>query len=190
MTIISIVWAALFIQGFPATHERHFNGCYPITAGDLKEKSSPEFDQFPAQKEATNNWVSANIAGNPQARKFRTALKQGTADGPNFAGFFSIVGWGCGSSCVSFAIVNRKSGHVIFPDRINSVSGVHLQADDFLPSAKTQFWGLRFRLESRMLVLVGAINEDEKNEGAFYYIIENDHLRPIFSLKVEKRQCR
>jgi hypothetical protein len=77
------------------------------------------------------------------------------------------VGWGCGTSCVSFAIVNRKSGNVIFPDQINNVSGVHLQADDFLPSAKTQFWGLRFRLDSRMLVLVGAINEDENNEGAF-----------------------
>jgi hypothetical protein len=47
MTIISIVLAALFIQGFPATHERHVDDCYPITAGDLKEKSSPEFDQFP-----------------------------------------------------------------------------------------------------------------------------------------------
>jgi hypothetical protein len=67
MTIISIVLAALFLQGFPTAHERRFDDCYPITASDLKEKSSPEFDQFPAKKEVINNWVSANVAGN--ARK-------------------------------------------------------------------------------------------------------------------------
>jgi hypothetical protein len=77
----------------------------------------------------------------------------------------------------------------ISPDKIDSVSGVHLAADEFLPNAKTGFWGLRYRLDSRMLVLVGAINEDEKQEGAFYYILENDHVRPIFSLRVEKRRC-
>jgi hypothetical protein len=116
-------------------------------------------------------------------------LAQGTTGPPNFAGFYSVVAWGCGSSCVSFAIVNRKTGRVIFPDRISNVSGVDLNADDFLPNANTGYWGLRFRLNSRLLVLVGAINEDEKRQGAFYYVMENDHPKPVFSVLVRKRNC-
>jgi hypothetical protein len=190
MNLISIVLAVFLVQGVPSARVRHIDGCYPITADDLNEESAPKFDQFPAQKEVTKDWIPANTAGNPQAQRFRTVLKRGTTtDGPNFAGFYSVVGWGCGTSCVSFAIVNRKSGQVIFPDGIDSVSGGHLDADDFLPNAKTRFWGLRYRLDSRMLMLVGTINEDEKQEGAFYYVLENDHLRPIFSMRIEKRRC-
>jgi hypothetical protein len=90
---------------------------------------------------------------------------------------------------VTFAIVHRKTGRVIFPERIKSVSGVHLQADGFLADANTGYWGLRFRRDSRLLVLIGAVNEEERREGAFYYVIENDRLKPVFSTGIEKRVC-
>jgi len=32
--------------------------------------------------------------------------------GPNFAGQFTLVRWGCGSSCIMYAVVSAKTGRV------------------------------------------------------------------------------
>jgi hypothetical protein len=162
--------------------------CYPITANDLKRADAPRFKQFPATG-LVSKAAPADINGSPQARMYRTVLRRGTSEAPNFAGYYTIVAWGCGSSCMTFAIVNRKTGHVLFPEQISSISGVHLNADDFLADANAISWGLRFRSDSRLLVLVGDINEDDNREGAFYYLIENDHLKPVFSTYIKKRAC-
>lgn len=65
------------------------------------------------------------------ARRYRTVLLKGAAEGANFAGHYSIVGWGCGTSCVQFAVVDLESGQVIFPDDFSVISGVNLEADEF-----------------------------------------------------------
>ena len=122
---------------------------------------------------------------------YRTVLGQGAAKGPNFAGHYTVVAWGCGSSCTSFAIVDSLTGRVIFPQEISGINGTHFgsDSDDFESEAKTGYWGLRFRLDSKLLVLVGAINEDEKKEGASYYLLEDGRLRLLYSVLVNKRNC-
>jgi hypothetical protein len=184
-----ILAAVLLLQISPTTDDQQRRGCYPITSQDLQDVAAPRFDQFPAQNTA-NHWVPAEIASNSEAATYKTVLQRGTAQAPNYAGYYSVVAWGCGTSCVTFAIVNRKTGRVIFPEGIKNVSGVHLETDGFLGDANTGYWGLRFRSDSRLIVLVGAVNEDEKREGAFYYMIENDRLTPVFSTTLEKRACR
>ncbi len=154
-----ILLTALLLQISPTIDDKQSRRCYPITAQDLQDMAAPKFDHFPAENTA-NRWIPANINSNSKAATYRTLLRRGTTQPPNFAGYYSVVPWGCGSSCVTFAIVNRKTGRVIFPERIKNVSGVHLQADDFLRDANTGYWGLRFRRDSRLLVLIGAVNED------------------------------
>ena len=44
---------------------------------------------------------------------FRTVLRNGMKWGPNFAGHYAVVVWGCGTSCSSFAVVNLRTGQVI-----------------------------------------------------------------------------
>src|ERR1035438_1603912 len=39
-------------------------------------------------------------------------MREGAAMGPNFAGHYTIVTWGCGSSCVSAVVVNANTGAV------------------------------------------------------------------------------
>ena len=46
------------------------------------------------------------------ARRLRTMLRIGAASGPNFAGHYTPVTWGCGVACQEFAIVDAKSGRV------------------------------------------------------------------------------
>ena len=79
-----------------------------------------------------------------------------------------------------------KSGKVIVPNNVGSITGDLLSADDFQVDAETDYWGLRFKLDGRLLILLGAIDEDEEREGAFYCVLEDDSLKPGFSVRVKK----
>ena len=48
----------------------------------------------------------------PTQREFRTILRNGARKGPNFAGHYTVVEWGCGSNCVVFAVVDARNGEV------------------------------------------------------------------------------
>jgi len=52
------------------------------------------------------------VLSRPEDRRFRTMLRNGAKDGPNFAGHFTVVQWGCGTNCLSGAIVDAKTGQV------------------------------------------------------------------------------
>ena len=45
----------------------------------------------------------------PEQRRFRTAIRQAAAKGPNFAGHFTIAAWGCGTGCIQFVVVDNQS---------------------------------------------------------------------------------
>lgn len=75
-----------------------------------------------------------DITSNSTARQFRTLLKTGAESGPNFAGRFTVVVWGCGTECQSFAVIDARTGRVHDP-----------------PTAAEL--GLDFRLDSRLLVI-------------------------------------
>jgi hypothetical protein len=77
--------------------------------------------------------VPVDLTSAPHARRFATVLRQGAASGPNFGGHFTIVTWGCGTSCEQLAIVDAASGRVWFYNRTLEV-------------------GAQFRLGSALLV--------------------------------------
>ena len=43
-----------------------------------------------------------------------------------------------------------------------------------------------FRNDSRLLVILGDLDEDESREGAFYFVLDNERLRLIHSTPVKK----
>ena len=97
--------------------------------------------------------------GAGKARRFRTALRDEAPKGPNFAGHFTFVSWGCGVACQEFAIVDAITGDVHFP------SELRLNAYDAITDETEPF---QFQLDSRLFVLAGAPN-DEEATGVFYY---------------------
>lgn len=173
---------------YPVFAEENGKYCYPITAKDLTRENAPRFDQYPAKAEQIKN-PNVNLKSHPDARTYRTMLRRGVAEGPNFAGHYAVVGWGCGTSCVQFAVVDVRSGKVIFPDDFTGVMGLHFDADDFEKEGSGSFWGLRYKTESRLLVVVGMLDEDENKEGAFYYLLEKGKLKRIYEVRVKKDDC-
>lgn len=54
-----------------------------------------------------------NFDSYPEARLYRTAITKQAADGPNFAGHYAVVTWGCGTECQGYAIVDSKTGDIV-----------------------------------------------------------------------------
>lgn len=114
------------------------------------------------------------------ARMYRTVIRSEMSRGANFAGHYRVAIWGCGTSCAQFAAVNLNTGRVITVQGIHSVSGIDVngvfaEADDFLTGTDSECGFFRFKRNSRLLVLVGAINENPLQKGALQ---ENDRVLP------------
>lgn len=134
---------------------------------------APRFANWPATP-GRSVAPAAPVLASRAARRFRTALWDGAAAGPNFAGHFTIVVWGCGASCTTAAVMDARSGRVSFPTMLRAISAVHV-ADPADPGPNS----LRFRRDSRLLVVLGAPGEDETKEGVTYLEWTGTALRPL-----------
>src|SRR5579859_4651762 len=141
------------VAGSPATEE-----CL-IHLSDVR--SPLLFSEFPARESARSASARLRIDSR-DARLYRTRLRDALAQGPNFAGHYVIAAWGCGASCTMFGIIDAKTGTVFFDPDLRDVSGDQVGDD---PKDDPPFWSLRFRQDSRLLIVLGAPNEDESREG-------------------------
>lgn len=161
---------------FPSAYDK----CRVVTSGDLADKRAPTFAAHRAKSPETVENPKLDLKSNPTARMYRTLLRQEVTLNPNFAGHYRVAIWGCGSSCAMFAVVNLKTGRVITPEGFHNISTVYFDVDD----EKLKFFG--FRNNSKLLVILGDLDEDESREGAFYLVLEDEHLRLIHSTLVTK----
>ena len=72
--------------------------------------AQPKFEEYPATPFKGKPAVAK--VERASDRMFRTRIREGAAKGPNFAGHFTIVQWGCGAGCVSSVIVDAVDGTV------------------------------------------------------------------------------
>jgi hypothetical protein len=118
----------------------------------------PGFEEFPARPVAIAKPAPVRLASR-EAKRFRTVLREGAQKGPNFAGHYTIVSWGCGTACTRIAIVDAQDGDVTFPPQLQPLS--YFMVTDQSPS-------LQYRLDSNLLVATGAPMDRDK-AGVFYY---------------------
>jgi len=88
-----------------------------------------EFPDFPANAPPLVGEPAAPILDTPQARRYRTRLREGAAEGPNFNGHFRIVWWGCGTNCLEWAFVDLTTGEVTMVP-LDPVPCFHPRIDD------------------------------------------------------------
>jgi hypothetical protein len=103
-------------------------------------------------------------------RVFRTRLREAARRRPNFAGHYVLTAWGCGTGCRIGALIDAKTGRVHwFP---------HQAYADY--DAPPDFEPIRFRLDSRLLVIFGAPDEeDEAGLGTYYYNFDGGRFRLV-----------
>ncbi|MCB0662860.1 MAG: hypothetical protein KDC24_08980 [Saprospiraceae bacterium] len=107
-----------------------------------KYQPTSTFEEF-STKVYSGNLAAPDFESAPDAKRFHTRIEEECSKGINFAGHFTLVIWGCGSSCQSGVVVDRITGKIY---------------DGYSTSL-----GAEFRKDSRLLIAnVGAINPATK----------------------------
>jgi len=101
---------------------------------DTKERL-PKFEDFPISEEFKNLPALPDFSSNPDALLFITKITEGAKEGPNFAGQYTIIEWGCGTECQSGVVVDAKTG---------TIYSTHLPLSAF---------GRDFRIDSNLLII-------------------------------------
>lgn len=144
--------------------------------------ATPSFSDYIVGVEHSRGAHAIDLS-TPMAVKFKTVLTKGVASGPNFAGKFSIITWGCGSNCNQVAIVEVPTGKTYFPPELEYVNDAYLAPSQ--PNVPT----FQFRPNSELLVVSGNMPPYEK-AGIKYFRWHNQKLELLkFVYKSEWQQA-
>lgn len=145
----------------------------PLSAAQNGSGAPPRFEDYPAgAASAGRNRLVLRRAD----QGYRTRLREAARQRPDFAGHYVLALWGCGTECVIGAAINVASGRVTWlPGTVCCwFSGAQAQAQDVEP--------VRYRRDSRLIVLNGMRNEREDDLGRHYYAIEGDRFVHLLDL--------
>ncbi len=136
-------------------------GAVAISTASGQSAHMPRFDAYPSEMTPTSGKDAPLQLKSPFVRTFRTRLLACAKQPPNFAGRYRVVQWGCGTSCVTGAVIDQRAGRVVPLPFTICCSAVH---DD-------GFRAINFRQDSRLIVFTGLRNE-EGAEGAHFYTFD------------------
>ena len=125
---------------------------------------APQFSAYAAGPRYQGPSVEPDVKTLPRSRYFRTMIREGGKEGPNFAGHYTIVQWGCGTACVSYAIIDARSGEVFHPPALQNID--QFQVDIDTPQQPDGEM-LQFNIKSRLIVAFGAT--DLQRRGISYF---------------------
>jgi hypothetical protein len=145
----------------------------------------PHFTDYPAHAEHLK--PAAPVLATRDERAFRSMIREGTADGPNFAGHFTIADWGCGAGCMDWAVIDARTGRVTLPKGLGDLDFNHATVE--ATAAGEGCDSLCFRLGSRLVILLGAPGEDQARDGAAFYEWTGQAFRPVAFVPRDKA-CR
>lgn len=106
-----------------------------------------------------------------RARTFRTMIREGSKQGPNFAGRYTIITWGAGLGTFSMAVVDAKTGIVFFPP-FKSVYGSGYGLP-FLDDGSNPTWSN----DSRLFAFFGRPDVGDKGMGLYVYSFDKGRFK-------------
>lgn len=135
-----------------------------VEAAAAAQSARPRFKDY-AVAEAYTGKTAALDLRDPDARTYRTRLREAATQKPNFAGHYIVTAWGCGAQCLLPAIIDAKTGKVYFPFTVCCWGS---DVDD----------PLAYRLDSKLFIVNGSRNEEAVG-GLYYYTWQNNKLTLI-----------
>ncbi len=138
--------------------------------------SAPRFEDYPVREIYKGRPAPVRL-DSKTARMFRTRLREGARSGPNFAGRYTVVIWGCGTGCAQMGVVDAPTGRVYFPPV------EYMDIPDMEDEAHRSEW---FRLDSRLLRITQNYYDGQGGYKAYYFLFD----RGRFSLlrKADERR--
>jgi len=114
--MIRIIFTLLLLSSTLALAETSsYNGQLTFTHGDISKtvKNLPKFEDFPAEQSSTDIADDIDWKSDKNAKIFRTRLRKGLAQGPNFNGHYAVIMYGCGTMCQGNFIIDTKNGKIV-----------------------------------------------------------------------------
>lgn len=149
------------------------------------DKPIPRFEDYPV-KSVFAAKPAPPVFTTPEQRRYRTRIRDGVSvgrgvwtgswkdakerAGPNFAGHYTVIRWGCGSDCLMMAVVDAETGTVYSPP----LSGAG--TDFFVPMDIMSDREIDFRLDSTLMVLRNACRKDRTECGIYYFKWKDHHF--------------
>jgi hypothetical protein len=115
----------------------------------------------------------------PEARGYRTRLREGARRAVNFAGRYKLHTWSCGTGCLQTAFIDARTGAIFFPAELNGFIACYYgdKPVDSLEEA------LQFQKGSRLIRMSGYPTSErdkpEPKKGLYYYEWDGKSLRLI-----------
>jgi len=172
----------------------------PQGTSSAQKENPPLFEDFPVVEEFHGKLARVDLSSHPNARAFRTRLRDSAQKGPNFAGHYALVRWGCGNECGQSLVIDLRTGKVYGlaepPSEPPLGRAVRVKGE-LLEFSR----GVNFRLTSKLLIVDPPCPKDynpcvsfgRSEEPVRYYIMEEDGLRLIHKtpcrLVNEQQQC-
>jgi hypothetical protein len=149
--------------------------------------SVPQFGDFPSATGFKGPAISPRLAGSD--RQFRTQLLSAGKEPPNFAGHYRFAIWGCGSECVSGAVIDLATGEVIHPPQAGSG-----RPDFSICRSAYEGSGVEFHVESRLAIVRCGLNFDKRLNrnlpDLYYFVLEDQAFKEILRLRGREALAR
>lgn len=154
-----------------------------LAAADQASEQPPRFQEYAIEKVFTGTPASP-LFQRPEERRYRTAILNGVKKGygvleepggrdrpgPNFAGHYIVIQWGCGTECLQYAIVDARTGRIFQPP---------------VPGKRNEFFDtglLDFRLRSRlMIVKTNCAMGDSERCDRDYFVWADERFKHIYT---------
>jgi hypothetical protein len=139
----------------------------------------PRFEDYPATE--VWNGTPASLKRTTRSElMFKTKLTNAAKEPPNFAGHNRIAIWGCGSECISGAIIDLQDGVVHSPPlATNATNEMHFS----VCQTAYENSGVDYRLNSRLLILRCGLNYSERLQtnvpDTHYFVMESGLFREL-----------
>jgi hypothetical protein len=136
------------------------------------------------------------LLSKPEEQGFRTVIRDGVSKGygvfqgavenerpgPNFAGHYIVIQWGCGTDCEEMAIVDAQTGRIYQPPFGGKSPSVY-----FSVPIRTFLRRPEFHLNSRLMIVPDACPQGQSDCATYYFVFENSRFRPIVAVPRDTR---
>ena len=168
-----------------------------VSAQDQTNARQPRFEDYSVTEIFTAKPVPPLIQ-TPLEGMYRTRIREGVMKGwgverdgkeqpgPNFAGHYVIITWGCGSPCLMAAIVDLRTGRVFPPPFHHGPGHSYFQVPWAFPMDP-----LAYRVDSRLLIanicesdktvrVEGRVSYEPQRCGTHYFLMSDNGPRLIY----------
>jgi hypothetical protein len=145
-------------------------------------RDAPRFEAYAATPYTGANALP-DVHSDLRSRQYRTQLRSWAREKPNFAGHYILATWGCGTGCTELAVIDAVTGKVFHPPeaRVNHIENVDPDAlvDVKEGDRRADFGAMRYRADSRLLIVFGGLNGRAEDEGISWLVWEDDRFKRV-----------